>query len=227
MTVRNVDQNTLKNYYNNLGGLKHDLNHDGTINDYDKIDRYNEGICQPTAVSMALQYMVWREEISYIPKLDSDQLNIHNIFYEVADAYIDNNWGGAGAHRSNCYKYINTFFANNNLNYQAYYNNGINNLEYIHSAFFDDHRPCIGHIKGDDGFHAVSICGYFTAVVKYTDIYNVNQKIEINYICINDGWEDTLMPDSGGASMEQFNSNFSFIEESSLESVTYIKKIDI
>ena len=120
LSLANVNQTTLRDYYNNLGDKKHDLDRNHVITDKDKIG-LEEGVCQPTAVSMALEYMVRREKISYTPKLNSNSLDINNIFYDVVKAYIENDWRGGAAISGKCYQALNSYFQNNNINYEASY----------------------------------------------------------------------------------------------------------
>lgn len=146
LSTFNVNQTTLGSNYNGLIN-KHDLNGDKIIDSNDNLN-LSEGICQPTAVTMALRYMVLRGDLSYTPKLNNNTLDEQNIFYDVVSAYIKNNWKGGGAKRETCYKSINTYFKNLNLKFNAkYYTKNI--LKYIDLSY-ENQIPAVGHIKGDD-----------------------------------------------------------------------------
>lgn len=222
LSVKNVKQDTLKINYNGLGPLRHDLNGDNIINDLDNVGPKGEGICQPTAVAMALRYMVYRKNVTYVPRLSSDSLDINNVFYEVAEAYISNGWTGGGAERSLCRKSLNTFFEKNNLNYEADYST-VNLLYFIESSHAKS-VPAIGHIVGSDGAHAVTICGFFTIKIFYTQQWTHSNMVIIQrYAVINTGWKDSNLPDSGGSTLEEYYINYSYIDIEDLFAVTYIR----
>lgn len=224
LSLINVNQTTLKDNYNSLGDLRFDLNKDGKLDIYDNLDLKNEGICQPTAVSMALKFMYVRGLFDYTARLYDDKRNINNIFYEVVDAYIQNGWGGAGASRSLCHKSMNTFFKDKGCNYSATYTTS-NIMDRIDEAY-ENSLPAIGHIDGDDGGHAVSICGYYTKQVEYKEkvLWWWNDKIvNINFIVINTGWVNANMPEYGGSVPDgEYDRNYSYIELKDLVGVTYI-----
>lgn len=224
LSLINVNQTTLKNNYNNLGNLRFDRNHDGKLDVLDNLDLNNEGICQPTAVSMALKFMYKRELFDYTPRINEDKKNINNIFYEVVDAYIQNGWEGSVATRALCSASINTFFRDKRCNYSATYITG-NFIDSLDIAF-EKGLPAIGHINGGNIGHAVSICGYFTKKVKYKEkvLWWWNDKnVDIHFIIINTGFVDANMPeDSGGVSKEEYEKNYSYIELKDLAGVTYI-----
>lgn len=224
LSLINVSQTTLKTNYNSLGDLRFDRNDDGKLDLYDNLDLYNEGICQPTAVSMALKYMYVRGLIDYTPRLNDNKRDINNIFYEVVDAYLQNGWQGAGAARSLCPVSMNTFFQCNGANFNASYTTS-NLLDRINEAY-ESRLPAIGHITGNDSGHAVTICGYYTKQVTYKEkvLWWWNeQTVDINFIVINTGWVNANMPEyGGGASEDEYDRNYSYIELKDLAGVTYI-----
>lgn len=224
LSLINVSQTTLKTNYNSLGELRFDRNDDGKLDLYDNLDLNNEGICQPTAVAMALKYMYVRGLIDYTPRLNDNKRDINNVFYEVVDAYLQNGWQGAGAHRSLCSASMNTFFQCNGANFNATYTTS-DLMDRIDEAY-ESRIPAIGHITGDDGGHAVTICGYYTKQVRYKENvfwWSIDQTIDINFIIINTGWVNANMPEyGGGASQEDYDRNYSYIALSDLAGVTYI-----
>lgn len=224
LSLINVSQTTLKTNYNSLGDLRFDRNDDGKLDLSDNLDLKNEGICQPTAVSMALKFMYVRGLIDYTPRLSDNKRDINNIFYEVVDAYLQNGWQGAGAARSLCPASMNTFFKRNGANFNATYTTS-NLMDRIDAAY-ESGMPAIGHITGDDGGHAVTICGYYTKQVKYREkvLWWWNDKtVNINFIVINTGWVNANMPEYGGSVPDgEYERNYSYIELKDLAGVTYI-----
>ena len=225
LSLINVSQATLRANYNSLGDLRFDRNKDNKIDSSDNLDLKNEGICQPTAVSMALKFMFVRGLIDYTPRLNDNKRDINNIFYEVVDAYLQNGWKGAGAERSLCPASMNKFFEHNGINFNATYTTS-NLMDRIDAAYGSS-LPAIGHIDGDNNEgHAVTICGYYTKQVKYKEkvLWWWNDKtVNINFIVINTGWVNANMPEyGGGASQEDYDRNYSYIELKDLAGVTYI-----
>lgn len=218
LAVVNVSQFNLKNNYNNLEKKMHDLNSDNVINNLDKIG--SNGICQPTAVSMSIRYMVITGSVSYNPRLSSDPLDINNVFYEVVDSYIANGWRGGAAERKLCKNAFNTFFQKNNINLSASYHT-TNLLFFVESSNYK-RCPAIGHISDANEGHAVTICGYYTIRVKYsTKLYNNIEKC-LRFAIINDGWDESYMPDTGGMTQETYDKNYSYINIDDLDAITYI-----
>lgn len=167
LATQNVEQSTLKNNYNSLGNLRIDLNNDGIINDYDNLDPSNAGICQPTAVAMALRYMVLNNTFSYSNHINNDQLDINNVFYEVVEKYIGQGWTGGSASRPLCSSSLNAIFDANNYDYNASYQSS-NLLSYI-LTIQNSQLPSIGHISYGTTGHAVTIVGYETFHITYID----------------------------------------------------------
>lgn len=213
----NINQTRLGAKYNNLTN-KHDLNGDGKINSDDNLN-LADGICQPVAVTMSLRYMVLRDKYSYTPTINTNALDEINIFYDVVESYISNGWKGGGAARSLCYQSINDYFNTLNVKFSAsYYTSDL--MTYI-DASYEKQIPAIGHISGDDGGHAVSICGYYVKTVTYTKqvLWWTETETKIyNFIVINDGWTttDTTYPEGW------YEDTYSFIDVSNLTGVTYI-----
>lgn len=217
LSVNNYNQSTLRDNYNALGSLRHDLNGDGVINNYDNVGMY-EGICQPTAVSMALRYMAKRNDITF-------STDINDVFYAVAGEYIDNGWTGGGAPRSLCYTSLNSFYYDNSFDYTAQYTES-DILNYIDISY-NNTLPAIAHISGDNGGHAVSTCGYFIKNVSYSVKvlrWYVPVNLHFTYVAINTGWTDSGMPDSGTSNMTVYNKNYSYIDLSNIAAVTYISE---
>lgn len=217
--VLNSSQTTLKNYYNNLGNNRFDLNGDKVIDKKDNLGQ-NGGICQPTAVAMLLQYMTYSNKISYYPRLNSTSTNINTVFYEVVDAYISNGWEGSGASRNLCFASLNTFFIRNNIYYSAKYST--KNLFSLISNSYKETMPLIGHITEDSSGHAVVISGYITAKIdyEYTDHGETYYDTSTwNFAVINTWWSDVKY----GNINSQYYTNYSFIDVDFLDAVTYIE----
>lgn len=225
LSITNVDQSRLKAEYNALGNSKLDLNSDHKIDDYDKLDRSGKGICQPTAVTMALKYMYVRSLFDYTPRVNNDKNDVKNIFYEVVDAYIQNKWKGSDAERKMCSASLNTFFKNHNSAYKATYTTSglLNKID----GSYDLGLPSIAHISSSSLGHAVTICGYYIKRVTYLEDPNkTNSKktIDMNFIVINTGWEDANIEENGGVfSNEEYEKNYSYIELKNIDAITYIR----
>lgn len=230
LAIENVNQNTLKNNYNSLGNLRHDLNNDHVIDNNDNVGIYG-GICQPTAASMAIRYMTLRGDITYTPQLNNDPLDIDNVFYEISYDYISVGWQGNGAIRTMCASALNSFFDTVNSNYVASYQT--TDLLSLLSNAYEDSIPLIGHFSGDDGSHAVTISGYYAKHITYTDDTLPLEDYELPdydfyeyYVAINTGWVDTIYDWQNyyGSTIPQwlYDNNYSYINLNDLEGVTYI-----
>lgn len=223
LSTLNVSQSALKEKYNDLTFMYYDLNGDGIINENDKIGDY--GICQPTAVSIALRYMVSREMYTYFPKIENDRTDVFNIFYDVLGAYIDCGWNGGGAPQNTCYDKINTYFENiHNTDFIAdfYTNDYLNRI----LETYDKQIPAIGHISGSDGGHAVVIAGVITKVVKYTRNVLWWEETEVktfNYAVVNDGWY--TVEESLYYPMDVYYKNYSYLDVSDLDGITIISEV--
>lgn len=220
LSIRNVRQRSLKEKYNSLGNKRYDLNKDNVIDDNDNFSA-EAGVCQPTAAAMVLRYLALCNTISYEPKLNSDLKDINNVFYEILYDYINNGWDGDGALRSLCKKSLNSFFDRNNINFKAYYSS-VNLLYFIESSHAKS-IPAIGHIESKNGGHAVAIGGFFTIKVKYSGNWLEGNVLKIyRYAVITTGWTDSTLPDVGAGSLEDYYSNYSYIDVEDLAGITYI-----
>ena len=224
----NTNQTDLKKWYNALGDKR--INRDllPTINDLDNIG-LNGGICQPTAVSMVLRYMIIKDYISYTPTITTETDDVYNVFYEVVKAYINEGWGGSGADRADCPEYINKFFSNNNIyDYQADYLGALLSglyLTYIDNAY-NDYLPVIGHLYVNDSGHAVTICGYITKCITYTNSIDITAEktiIKEHYAIINDGWY-TVEPQTGSFPLSLYYENYSYVNINDFVGLTVILK---
>lgn len=231
LSTINYSQTTLNRNYNNLGNLRFDINGDRVIDYNDNIgaDFGKGGTCQPVAVSIAFKYMVMRGNMNYYPRLYPDKRDINNIFYEVIDAYIFNGWNGGTSLIFNCYKYINTFFQLNNIQYNATFTT-FNILDRIEESY-NTQIPAIGHIQTLTSGHAVAICGYVVKRIEYDiDISDgfgfsfMHISEDLTFVAVNTGWTDSGMPEYGSASMKQYNDNYSYIDLKNINAITYIKE---
>lgn len=223
LAVKNINQTTLGNKYNNLD-FKNDLNNDMIIDSKDNLD-LNNGICQPVAVTMALRYMVYRNVYSYNMKVNSNTLDEINIFYDIVNSYIKNDWSGGGASRDKCYKSINIYFDNLNVDYKAEY--FTNNLMTYVDLSYNNKIPAIAHISGSNGGHAVTICGYYTKTITYQKQvlwWTSNESITYNFLSITTGWYDSVEKISIQTSSTWYENNYSYIDVNDLDGITYIKE---
>lgn len=122
-----------------------------------------------------------------------------------------------------CFTSLNSYFDTFDMDYSASYQTS-NILSYIKSAF-NNRMPCIGHINGDNGGHAVGICGYFIKTVKYYEDEKSSPSTDTYYfISITTGWftsDDTvssILPDGW------YENNFSYIDVTNLAGITYIEE---
>lgn len=223
LATDNINQLTLGDKYNELP-IIHDLNKDGVIDSNDKL-RTDQGICQPIAVTMALRYMKLKKMFSYVPKVNSNELDEINILYDVVSAYISNGWQGGGATREMCYKSINKFFENIGSDYRAnYYNKDM--ILYL-DAGYENYIPLIGHITGDDGGHAVTIAGYVKKTVTYEDrfLWRMNNyNLKFYYAIINTGWYDSPKLETMFIPDGWYENNYSYIDMKNMAGITYIYK---
>ncbi len=236
LAIQNIDQTTLKDNYNNLGNLRHDLNHDNIINNYDNVgfDFYNNtdvGICQPTAVTMAIRYMISRGDITYTPQLNNDPYDQLNTFYDVAYAYIQCGWSGGSAPRLMCQLALEELFYSYSSNYASCYTE--TNLMYHISNAFDNYLPAIAHISDNEGHsHAMTIAGYYTKHITYLDDSAPVEpedypevELYINYLAVNTGWVDTVYwwnNINSEIPLSLYEANYSFVDVNYLDGVTCI-----
>lgn len=226
LSLWNINQNDLKSWYNALGDKRINRDFFPIINDLDNIG-LNGGICQPTAVSMALRYMVKKGFISYTPTVTTDQYDIYNVFYEVVKAYIDGDWGGSGAERTDCPNYINNFFQNNNIeNYVANYIGLILSSSFLSliEESYNNYLPVIGHLSLNDSGHAVTICGYITKCISFTNIDNdTSERVDVreHYAIVNDGWY-SVQPQTGSFASSLYYENYSYVNIADFVGLTVI-----
>ncbi len=222
----NYSQQDIAQYYDNLGNKRLDLNNDGLINNNDNLDLVN-GFCQPTAVAIALRYAYMWTDFDYDEDLDLNKNDINNVFYEVAQAYKYNGWTGGGFNRVNCKNCLNTIFSNNNNDYCAKYATSQSTIYNQIVASYNQNFPIIAHITSTNGAcgHAVAVCGYRIINVNY---YSGGTKHteKIKYAIVNDTWYSSGMSDGpGGISSSVFALNYSFIEMTDIDAVTYVEEV--
>ncbi|MBR6072104.1 MAG: hypothetical protein IKP77_04645 [Acholeplasmatales bacterium] len=230
LATQNIHQSTLRDDYNRLGNLMHDLNHDNIINDYDKIG-LTSGICQPTAVTMAIRYMVSTGDIVYSPQLNNNIYDSMNVFYDVTNAYIQCGWTGGSAPREYCCYYLNTLFDNYNVNYYASYTT--TNFVSVLSTAYNNCLPAIAHITSSNGVgHAMTIAGYYIKHIYYIDDSAPVEEedypevdLDLCFVGVNNGMIDTLddwANVNGVLPPSLYENNYSFFNVELLSGVTYI-----
>lgn len=219
--VYNIDQEYLKNWYNNLGDERFDLNYDSKLDENDNLG--NEGgICQPTAVTMVLTYLARRGDLIYDETFFSDLGDCRNVFYCVVEAYSYLNWCGSGASTSDCYKAFNQFFINHNNPYLSKYTTS-NMIDHINTSY-ENKIPSVAHISGSNGGHAVSVCGYYIKKFQYQKqvLWWTEQKEEtLYYLIVNDGWKNVIIKNN---ITNNYTENYSFINLNDIKGITYIEK---
>lgn len=135
-------------------------------------------------------------------------------FYEIVDSFISCGWKGSEATSETTTAAINHFLKKNNSDLTMKYSqkNLLNAIDYN----FQRSLPCLGFILPDNANvgHVTTIAGYYTKEITYTEknfFITSNKKVELHFIVINDGFKSSTMGDSGGATQQQYDDNYSYV----------------